>query len=249
MADHIGPDQKHWGFPFLPHPTFLPCMVSLHQAEIKVVLGHFFSHRGQEATRTILCFQEQKAAMFWPFSHSFLQGCWDQALLSAPKWHEPLLIRGIILRVLQGTAKVPVPTAAPDAITWQGSHKRHQDQFFLLQRYKPGIKDTYLCLDRKLAMQSKEVPTDIKFSFLPTPLLLWGTQLSQSTETAFLLDWAGSPPQGKHTNTERATANNYTGLHFTWCLYVCTSDQVKETPTEYSYQACHSYWPSPQKKF
>lgn len=50
------------------------------------------------------------------------------------------------------------------------------------------IKDICPCLDRKLGIQSKEVPSDKKFSFLPTFLLLWETQLTQSEEIAFLFD-------------------------------------------------------------
>lgn len=196
VADHIHPDQKHWGFPLLPFQAFLPRTVSLHQAEIKGDSGAVLLPQG---TGTSLCCWEHKAARFSPFSHCFLHGYWDPAMLSAPKRREPLLIRGRILRGLQGKDEVPVSTistAAPGAITRQGSYKRHKDQFFLFQRCKPRIKDTYPCLDRKLAMQSKEVPTDIKFSFFPTPLLLWGARLSQSRDGfSFWLSW--QPTSGK----------------------------------------------------
>lgn len=58
----------------------------------------------------------------------------------------------------------------------------------MLLQCKHMIKDICPCLDRKLGIQSKEVPSDKKFSFLPTFLLLWETQLTQSEEIAFLFD-------------------------------------------------------------
>lgn len=117
----------------------------------------------------------------------------------------------MILRVEQGLTEVPVPkvfTGAPGAITWQGVHKRHKDWFclFFFPSYKSRTKDTYSCLDRKLGMQSKEVATDTKSCFLPTLLLLWRLQFNQSIDTAFLLGWAGNPPQGRLINTKLLTA-------------------------------------------
>lgn len=97
-------------------------------------------------------------------------------------------------------------------------------------------------------MQCKEAVTDVKSHFLPPPLLLWRVQLNQSIDKAFLLVWAGSPPQGRLLNSKLPIASNSAGLYFT--CHICTLDQVRKAPSmEYPYQACHSFWPSLQKKF
>lgn len=228
-------------------------MVSLHQAEIKGSSGAILFPQGRGSSKNIPLLLRAESIHVLPIFPLFS----SQLLGSSYNFSSKIIWTFAYQRKnLKGFARNSWSAcfhnfqATPGAITWQRSHKRHHDQLFLLQRYKPRIKDTYACLDRKLAMQSKEVSADIKFPFLPTSLLQWGAQPSQSIEMAFLFDWAGSLPQGRHINTKRTSANNCVGLYFTWHIYICTSYQVKGThPTQYSYQTHHSYWPSPQEKF
>lgn len=88
-------------------------------------------------------------------------------------------------------------------------------------------------------MQCKEVVANMKSYFLPPPLLLWRVQLNQSSDKAFLLGWAGSPPQGRLLNSRLCWT-----IFYLPHLHLGSSKKM-----EYPYQACHSFWPSLQKKF
>lgn len=88
-------------------------------------------------------------------------------------------------------------------------------------------------------MQCKEVVANMKSYFLPPPLPLWRVLLNQSLDKAFLLGWAGSPPQGRLLNSRLCWT-----IFYLPHLHLGSSKKM-----EYPYQACHSFWPSLQKKF
>jgi len=66
MADHICPDQKNWDSPLLPLQTFLPHVVSVHQAKIKGDSGAVFLPQMTGSSKNIPLLQRAEGSHVLP---------------------------------------------------------------------------------------------------------------------------------------------------------------------------------------